>query len=161
MTWQMRSTSSAETERLGEALGRLLKAPTTIELQSDLGGGKTTFVRGLARGLGSADTVSSPTFVLSNIYKTKSGEVHHFDFYRLDEPGVVADQLSESLADPGVITVVEWSKIVGDVLPEDRITVEFKPVATNTDERQISFIYPESVAVVIKKLETQWARLQP
>ncbi|OGL25655.1 tRNA (adenosine(37)-N6)-threonylcarbamoyltransferase complex ATPase subunit type 1 TsaE [Candidatus Saccharibacteria bacterium RIFCSPHIGHO2_12_FULL_49_19] len=161
MIWQTKSTSSAETERLGEALGRLLKAPAVLELKSDLGGGKTTFVRGLARGMGSTDIVASPTFTLSKIYKTKSGEIHHFDFYRLDEPGVVADQLSESLADLKAVSVIEWSKIVKDVLPADRITIEFKPVATNTDERQISFSYPDNLAAIVKKLETKWARVQP
>jgi tRNA threonylcarbamoyladenosine biosynthesis protein TsaE len=139
----------------------LLKAPAVVELVSDLGGGKTTFVRGLARGIGSPDIVSSPTFVLSNIYKAKAVEIHHFDFYRLDEPGVVADQLDESLANPKVITVVEWGKIVKDVLPKERIAVEFAHDASNSDMRQIRFNYPESMAAVVRKLETQWQGFKP
>jgi len=163
MMWQTRSVGSAETERLGEALGRLLKAPAVLELKSDLGGGKTTFVRGLARGMGSPDTVTSPTFVLNNIYhsKVEPWKIHHFDFYRLSEPGLLSDQLRESLSDPKVITVVEWSRIVKDVLPDDRITVRLQPTAGDPEERDITFEYPESRSDIIKKLETEWITVKP
>src|SRR5436190_17523226 len=98
MIWQTVSTSSEDTEKLGELLGSVLNPPAIIELRSDLGGGKTTFVRGLARGFGSNDRVASPTFTLNKIYKNSKGqEIHHFDFYRLHEPGILVDQLSESL----------------------------------------------------------------
>ena len=163
MMWQTRSVGSAETERLGEALGRLLKAPAVLELKSDLGGGKTTFVRGLARGMGSPDTVTSPTFVLNNIYhsKVEPWKIHHFDFYRLSEPGLLSDQLQESLSNPKVVTVVEWGKIVEDVLPVGRITVEFMPLASNTDKRQIKISYPEGYISIIKELETGWQEIRP
>jgi tRNA threonylcarbamoyladenosine biosynthesis protein TsaE len=101
-----------------------------------LGGGKTTFVRGLVSGAGSRDKVSSPTFTLSRIYKAEDLEIHHFDFYRLNEPGIVSDQLEESLQNSRVITIVEWSDIVRGVLPPEHLTVEFKPVCDNADERQ-------------------------
>ncbi|MBI2007860.1 tRNA (adenosine(37)-N6)-threonylcarbamoyltransferase complex ATPase subunit type 1 TsaE [Candidatus Saccharibacteria bacterium] len=148
---------------MGELLGRHLKAPALVELRSDLGGGKTTFVKGLARGIDSDDAVTSPSFTLSNIYlsKTRSWKIDHFDFYRLKEAGIMADELSESLQDDKTITVVEWGDIVEDVLPEDRLTVEFKPVATNTDERQIIFSYPENQAGLIKQLETEWTKVEP
>lgn len=162
MTWQTRSTASADTERLGELLGKLLKPPIALELRSDLGGGKTTFVRGLARGLGSKDAVTSPTFTLNQVYQAKGGvKISHHDFYRLKEAGIMADQLAESLNDNSTVTVVEWGDIVEDVLPPDRITIEFQPVATNTDERQIIFTYPESKAGLIKNLETEWTGVQP
>lgn len=132
-----------------------------LELRSDLGGGKTTFTRGLVRGAGSQDKVSSPTFTLNRIYKAKDVEVHHFDFYRLDEPGVVSDQLEESLQNSRVITVVEWSDIVRGVLPEDRLTIEFKPVADNADERYIEISYPETRRGLIEKLETILAEPEP
>src|SRR5438046_2901303 len=118
MTWQTSSTGSADTERLGELLGKLISGGEVVELMSDLGGGKTTFIRGLVRGLGGQDMVASPTFTLNRIYKAGNLEIHHFDFYRLNEPGVVAAQLEESLQNPKVVTVVEWSKIVENVLPD-------------------------------------------
>jgi len=68
--------------------------------------------------------VQSPTFTISRIYNARDDlELHHFDFYRLNEAGIVADELAESLHQPNVITAVEWGEIVHDVLPAQRITV--------------------------------------
>lgn len=162
MIWQTSSTGSADTERLGELLGKQLRGGEAVELRSDLGGGKTTFVRGLARGFDSKDTVSSPTFTLNKIYRGRGGmEIHHFDFYRLNEPGVVADQLAESLENPKVITVVEWSDIVKDVLPSERLSVEFKPVENDSEGREVTITYPISYANLIKQLETDWVETRP
>lgn len=156
------STSSADTERLGELLGSVLKPPAIIELRSDLGSGKTTFTRGLAKGFGSKDRVASPTFTLNKIYKNAKGQqIHHFDFYRLLEPGVLADQLSESLTDKNVITIVEWGDVVKDVLPDNRLAIEFKPMPNSEDERQITINYPESQTDLIKSVETAWAETRP
>lgn len=159
MTWPTVSTSSDDTERLGLLLGRQLKPPITVELVSDLGGGKTTFVRGLARGLGSKDFVTSPSFTLNNVYKGRGGlKIHHFDFYRLAEANIMSAQLVESLKERQVITVVEWGGIVLDVLPAKRLTVEFKPVAASENERQIVFRYPDTKTKIklFKKLEAEW-----
>jgi tRNA threonylcarbamoyladenosine biosynthesis protein TsaE len=157
MIWQTCSTGPADTEKLGELLGKVLKGGETVELKSDLGGGKTTFTRGLARGLGSKDTVSSPTFTISRIYHCKDNlEIHHYDFYRLNSPGIVADELAESLNNKNVITAVEWSDVVQDVLPKDRLTIEFKAVADNQGERSIVIKYPEAKQDLIKTLETAW-----
>jgi tRNA threonylcarbamoyladenosine biosynthesis protein TsaE len=162
MIWEVTSTGSADTEKLGELLASSVEAPLVIELRSDLGGGKTTFVRGLVRGLGSNDGVSSPTFTLQKIYHGKKDiEIHHFDFYRLNEAGVVADELAESLADPNVITAVEWSDIVADVLPEQRLSIEFSPTSDDSEERKITIHYPESMSSAIKQTETRWTELKP
>lgn len=162
MTWQTNSTDSADTERLGELLGNLINAQEVIELRADLGGGKTTFVRGLARGLGSKDTVSSPTFTLSKVYKCRDGlQIHHFDFYRLSEPGLVADQLAESLKDNKVITVVEWSDIVKDVLPDNRIIVELALAEIDPDARSIKITYEQSKSEMVEKLQAAQVGLRP
>jgi len=126
-----------------------------------LGGGKTTFTRGLVGGLGSSDRVSSPTFTLNKIYKAKNLEIHHFDFYRLTDPGLVSDQLEESLQNPGVITIVEWSDIVRGVLPDKRLIIEFRPIFNHADEREITVRYPESVVGLIKKLQTSYESVEP
>lgn len=146
---------------MGRLLGKQLRPQEVIELVSDLGGGKTTFTKGLVVGLGSKDRVSSPTFTLSKVYKAKDIEIHHFDFYRLAEPGVVSDQLQESLENPKVITVIEWSDIVKGVLPDNRLTVSFKPVATDSDERQIEISYPESKSSFIEQIRTQLEETKP
>jgi tRNA threonylcarbamoyladenosine biosynthesis protein TsaE len=163
MTWQTKSIAFVETERLGELLGQLLQPPAVIELRSDLGGGKTTFVKGLARGLGSEDMVTSPTFTLSNIYHSKNSpwKIHHFDFYRLKQPGIMADELDESLKDDKGITVVEWGDIIKDVLPKERVTIELKPVATNTEERHVTFLYTPKYADIIRSVQTRWQEVMP
>jgi tRNA threonylcarbamoyladenosine biosynthesis protein TsaE len=162
MTWQTNSIDSADTERLGEELGKLLHSREVIELRADLGGGKTTFVKGLARGFSSTDRVNSPTFTLNRVYKGKNGlALHHYDFYRLNEPGIMSDELAESLENPKVVTVIEWSDIVQDVLPKERFVIIFKPVANNPDEREITFHYPQSRQELIKELETNWTEIEP
>ena len=161
MIWQTSSTSSADTERLGELLGSQLSGGEVIELRADLGGGKTTFVIGLARGAGSTDRVSSPTFTLSRIYKAKDFEIHHFDFYRLNDPGILRDQLAESLRSEQVVSIIEWADIVKDVLPSDRLSIEFKPTANSSEERQITISYPLSMQNVITRLETDWDEARP
>lgn len=162
MSWQTISDDSEATKRLGELIGEKLSGGEVIELVADLGGGKTTFTQGLAKGLGSTDNVSSPTFTLSKIYKSHGGlEVHHFDFYRLSEPGIIADQLAESIDDEKVVTVVEWSEIVKNVLPNARITIEFQPTRNNPDERQISLTYSENYANLIRAVQTQWGEIEP
>lgn len=126
-----------------------------------MGGGKTTFVRGLARGLGSSDNVSSPTFTLSKTYKARNANIHHYDFYRLNDAGILKDQLSESLNDKQVVTVLEWGDIVAGVLPVERIVLEFKPTAEGPDEREIEISYPETMTGLIKKVETDWKVIKP
>lgn len=161
MNWVIRSASPDHTEKIGELLGSLIKSPEIIELRSDLGGGKTTFTKGLVRGIGSKDRVGSPTFTLNKVYETHHTKIHHFDFYRLEEPGVLAEQLEESLGNPDVITVIEWADIVRGVLPDERITIEFKPVADNEDERIVTFELPESKMKIVEKLRNKLTETEP
>lgn len=118
--------SAEETEELGVRLGKQLKGGEVIELSSDLGGGKTTFVRGLARGAGSTDRVASPTFTISKVYAAPQFAIHHFDFYRLNEPGLIRHELEEVVGDEQTVTVIEWSKIVEDCLPEKTVKIHIK-----------------------------------
>jgi tRNA threonylcarbamoyladenosine biosynthesis protein TsaE len=141
-------------------LGRSLHGGEVIELRSDLGGGKTTFVRGLTRGAGSKATVTSPTFTLSRIYQAKQFEIHHFDFYRLNDPGILADQLAEAIGNNNVV-VVEWADIVKNILPNPRISIEFKPTANSPDERQIIIQYPESQRSIIEAVESEMPEVRP
>ncbi len=101
-----------------------LKGGEVIELLGDVGAGKTTFVKGLAKGLGIDETVQSPSFTLFARYQAPGGHsLHHYDFYRLDEPGIVAYDLAESLADKNAVTVVEWAQTVNHILPLQRIVI--------------------------------------
>jgi tRNA threonylcarbamoyladenosine biosynthesis protein TsaE len=119
-----------------------------IELVSDLGGGKTTFVKGLVRGSGSTDHVSSPTFTISNIYMTKKLEIHHFDFYRLYEAGLIEHEIVDLINDPKVVIIVEWSDVVKHVLPSERIMVHIKN--EGQEKRQLEIKYPDKLAYVME-----------
>lgn len=138
------TTKSVEsTKELGKVFGKNLKGGEVLELLSDLGGGKTTFVSGVVDGFGSSDPVASPTFTISNVYtRTDKKEFHHFDFYRLEEAGIIKNELVEDLGEPDLVVAVEWGEVVHDVLPEDRIKILIKAVSEN--ERTILFSYPSS-----------------
>ncbi len=114
-----------------------------IELVSDLGGGKTAFVRGLAQGMGSNDQVHSPSFTLSNQYRAGDKTLYHLDFYRLNEPGIMQQELAEMLKDPKVVVTVEWAGLVEDVLPTERLSIIIK--ATGDTQRQVLFSYPKKL----------------
>ncbi len=141
---QINSSSSSATFGLGEALGRNCRGGELFILSSDLGGGKTTFTKGLAHGLGSIDNVSSPTFMVSKIYKGKNLELRHFDFYRLNEGGMVAQELAEYIGDPKSVIVVEWGDLIHDSLPIKNITVKLQRVSSGEDSRNILIkVHPE------------------
>lgn len=147
---EIESINSKDTERIGEKLARNLRGGEVIELVSDLGGGKTTFVRGLVAGLGSDDRVASPTFTLSKLYKTKRFDVHHFDFYRLADAGLVGLELHDLLGDPQNIVIVEWGGSVQHVLPEDKLRIEIS--RTGDDARQIRVTCKPSLGYTVKGL---------
>jgi tRNA threonylcarbamoyladenosine biosynthesis protein TsaE len=139
----MESTSSEQTEQIAEKLGSNLRGGEVIELSSDLGGGKTTFTRGLARGAGSTNRVASPTFTISREYEAPHFTIAHFDFYRLGEAGIVGDEFEEIISDPHYVTVAEWSGIVQDVLPEVRLTIQI--AQAGDDKRTFVFSWPETL----------------
>ena len=149
-TWRANSASSKNTELLAANLARNFLGGEVIELVGDLGSGKTTFVRGLAKGLGSMDHVSSPTFKISNEYSGKKIKILHFDFYRLDEPGLMNDELAEVIGDPLVVVIVEWADVIRGVLPANRLTITL--LHKSETSRRISFTYPESLSYLMEGL---------
>ncbi len=149
--WQTKSGGSNETELLGEKLGQILKGGEVIELVSDLGGGKTTFVRGLAKGIGSLDNVASPSFTIRREYYTNDLTLYHFDFYRLKEPGDISHDLKEVLHKPDAVIAVEWGDIVKGVMPHRRLTIRIKSTGTNT--REFIFKAPETLSYLLKGLK--------
>ena len=128
-------------------IGCNLKGGELIELVSDLGGGKTTFVKGLAEGAGSRDHVSSPSFTIRNDYAAKDFAIAHFDFYRLNEPGIIKDMLEEIMGDPSCVTVIEWAGLVKDVLPENHIRLTIQVVGETG--RKIQIDCPPALAYVL------------
>lgn len=145
--WQTKATSLDDTLALAGQIGARLSGGEVIELVSDLGGGKTAFVRGLAKGMGSDDLVHSPSFTLSNEYKYGELTLYHFDFYRLPEAGIMRNEVSELLGDDKAIVVVEWANLVDDVLPDNRLTIKLTTIDDNS--RDIEINYPESLEYLI------------
>lgn len=148
MNVQITTANTEETVAVAHKLGQRLKGGEVIELVSDLGGGKTTFTRGLAKGMGSDDHVSSPTFMISRVYKADKLELHHFDFYRLPEAGLMEHELEDLLGDSEVVVVVEWSNVVKHVLPEDRLTIH---IGSEGDEaRTLEFTAPSKLDYLLE-----------
>ena len=136
--------SENETKALGERLGRLLHGGETIELVGDVGAGKTTFTKGLARGLDIDEAIQSPSFTISRVYDARDGLVlAHYDFYRLHDAGIMNDELRETLHDPETVTVIEWAGIVEGVLPEQRIRLQFE--ATSEEGRKVTIDGPQEI----------------
>lgn len=106
-----------------------------IELVGDVGAGKTTFVRGLAKGLGVKEPVTSPSFTISKSYALKNGGfLVHYDFYRLQDPGLMAEDLQENLSNPKNIVVIEWGESIKKLLPKDHTKIEIKYNEDNSRE---------------------------
>ena len=143
--------------------------PICLELVGDVGAGKTTFTRYLAQGLGIKSPITSPSFTISKHYfftpktspkshersadekcathpnttsvdKNCSFELIHYDFYRLDDPGLMAEDLAESLANPNAITVLEWADSVANILPKNPLKVTFKILPDGS--RDLTFNQP-------------------
>ena len=112
----------------GKSFAAQLSVPSIIELLGDVGTGKTTFTRGLAESLGIKEPVTSPSFTISKSYAFKKADKEctlvHYDFYRLKDPGLMAEDLEESLSNPNAIVIVEWANTVENFLPKNRTIIE-------------------------------------
>lgn len=129
------SHSVADTERIAAGLARTLKGGECIALDGDLGAGKTQFVRGLLAGLGGDPrTVSSPTFVLLNIYDTGRLRVFHLDAYRVTGSDDFDAIGFTELLDQGGVVVVEWPSRVSDLLPARTIHVRLRAISETARE---------------------------
>lgn len=115
-----------ETEALGERLARRLEAGAVVAYTGDLGAGKTAFTRGLARGLGIGERVTSPTFTVVNEYEGGRLPLFHFDMYRLGSADELYDIGWEDYLARGGVCAVEWSEIVRDALEPGCIRVDLR-----------------------------------
>lgn len=147
---QISLESVKQTTVLATKLAANIKGGEVIEFVSDLGGGKTTFIRSLAQALGSHDHVTSPTFTVSKQYSAGTMIVYHFDFYRLSDPGIVADMLTENLHNAEVLTLIEWGGAVKDVLPQDRLVIDIAKDSHNEKKRHFTFTAKKTNAYLLK-----------
>lgn len=157
--------SEPEMLSLGRRLARFLAPPAVVELVGDVGTGKTTLTRGLADGLGVDEPLTSPSFTISKRYDfplpkdvvkitTSStppqsssptvpfGQLIHYDFYRLDDPGIMREELSEALSLPNSVVVVEWGDHVADLLPSHKLTINLSLLPDGA--RSLEFFSPDA-----------------
>lgn len=131
------SKSPEQTRRIGMRLGNALKKGDVLCLQGDLGAGKTTFVQGLAQGWGSLDSVSSPTFIIVNMYRRTDGAaLFHLDTYRLESQPEAEELDLDSMLNEGVL-IVEWPERLGNLIPDERLWITFDHVSD--EQRLMSF----------------------
>lgn len=124
-----------DTEALGAALGKILSPGTVLAYEGDLGAGKTAFTRGLARGLGCDEPVTSPTYTIVNEYLSGRLPLFHFDMYRLTSADDLWDIGWEDYLERGGICAVEWSENVADAM-EDAIRIRIEKLGD--EERRIT-----------------------
>ncbi|WP_239255707.1 tRNA (adenosine(37)-N6)-threonylcarbamoyltransferase complex ATPase subunit type 1 TsaE [Listeria ilorinensis] len=125
-----------ETTAIAERIGRLLQAGDLILLEGDLGAGKTTFTKGLARGLDIEQMIKSPTFTIIREYKRGKLPLYHMDVYRLEEMG--GDDLGfEEYLDGDGVTVIEWAQFIADLLPEEFLKITIR--RTGDESRELEF----------------------
>lgn len=149
------SRSPEQTRRIGTRVGALLHSGDVLALSGDLGAGKTTFVQGIAQGWGSTDNVSSPTFVLVNMYRrTDTERLHHMDAYRIQSALEAEDlDIDEMLANGALI--VEWAERIRSALPGEYLSVELS--WADEEQRNMVFIphgkrYEELAAEIKRQL---------
>lgn len=129
---RIKTNSARETISLGKKISRCLSGKEIILFEGELGGGKTTFIKGLLSGLGYKGKVLSPSFTLERQYKIKKNIVHHIDLYRLDLNKDLLDMgFDEFLNQPGHITLIEWGEKIEDQLT-DYIKVIFNYSGENS-----------------------------
>ena len=131
------SRSPEQTRRIGMRLGSEIKAGDVICLQGNLGAGKTTFVQGLAQGWGSQDSVSSPTFILVNLYRRANGDqLFHLDAYRL-ESMLEAEELDlDSMMTEGAL-IIEWPERLDHLIPAERLWINLDHI--QEEHREMRF----------------------
>ena len=130
------SHSPDDTIAFAEKVGSILKGGDIIAYKGGMGAGKTTFTRGLCKGLGLPDEVTSPTFALVNEYRGDEITLYHFDMYRISGEGDLETTGFYDYISPESVIAVEWSENIEDRLPKHIITIEIE--TTDENERKIT-----------------------
>jgi len=148
MAKEISTKNSEETQKIGESFVKSIKKKNgrkaiIVALEGDLGGGKTTFAQGLARGLRLKDSITSPSFVLIKKYQLKEKNckienLYHIDCYHLNKSWQLQELgLEEIINDPKNLVVIEWAERVEEILPKDKTVIKFEWVDEN--KRKITF----------------------
>ena len=130
---ELLSHSPEDTEDIGARLAEQLEPGAVVAFTGDLGAGKTAFTRGLARGLGIPDRITSPTFTIVNEYEGGRLPLFHFDMYRLGSADELFDIGWEDYLRRGGVCAVEWSENIADALEEDTVRVDIRRGASDQE----------------------------
>lgn len=122
-TFEWKSSSTEETQQMAERLGQRLEPGDVLTLEGDLGAGKTTFTKGLGKGLGVKRTINSPTFTIMKEYQGRI-PFYHMDVYRLEESD--EDLGFDEFFEGDGVTVVEWAQFIEEFLPDERLDITIR-----------------------------------
>ena len=132
------TNSAEETRALGERLAGQLKKGDVVTLGGELGAGKSELARGIARGLGVTETVTSPSFTILNVYESGRAKLYHFDWYRLEsEEELYELGMDEYLGGDG-IALVEWAERCPDAVPEGAVRITLETVGENSRRIEVA-----------------------
>jgi len=152
------SSSPVDTEKLGRCLGRIVKKGYIICLTGDLGVGKTEFVKGVAKGMGIEDYITSPTFTIVNEYQGTL-PLYHFDVYRINDVEEMYEIGCEEYFYGDGVSIIEWADLIQDIIPKENIRVHIsKDLEMGEDHRNISIettgaFYDSVLREMIEKCE--------
>jgi len=155
--FKLKSTSANQTVNFGKLFSKVLKGSDVIVLEGALGGGKTTFTRGILAGLGYKKRVLSPSFTLIRQYDLKNLSIYHLDLYRLEFRDIFDLGIDDFLYSEGTVTLIEWGNKIRNEL-DKYIKVEF--VFSGENIRNIKFSvkgYPEKVLEAVGKIYKKYA----
>ncbi len=161
MELAIRAATAEDTRDVGAALAGLLRTHDVVVLTGELGAGKTTFVQGIARGLGATEHVASPTFTLVREYVSGRVPVAHVDLYRLEREQDVIDLALDELEDGERVLLVEWGDPVAELLADERLRVEFAADPDDVRRITVATVGPswEERAGDLRNAFTEWAAL--
>lgn len=133
----------------GERLAKSIKLGQLIEFVGDLGGGKTTIIKGIAKGLGVKKTVTSPTYNITRNYDLPSGgQLKHYDLYRLENDEIMRQELVEEVSDPAAIVVIEWAKPFIRDIASDYLLINLHYASENKRDIEVTATGPKSQAII-------------
>ena len=145
------STGESQTESAGAALAKIARGIICVE--GDLGAGKTVLTRGIAKGLGINEYITSPTFNIINIYETEDIIFNHMDAYRMTDPEMLYDIGFDEMVESGDLTVIEWSNLITDAIGEYSVRVNM--LRGNSEEKRIIILEssPENIEKFIRSFK--------
>ena len=135
--------NTQEMQKMGKDLAeKILKKEKNkaliIGLEGELGSGKTTFIQGLAKGLGIKELITSPTFVIMKNYSFSKGKLYHIDCYRIESKDIIELDFNEIINNPKNIVVIEWAEKIKDILPNNVIWMKFEYLDKN--KRKVTYV---------------------